>query len=403
MSNSQKSYTTGLTFEKVRSMIADFYSSVEYAELKQRLATIPFMETIGKSRNETAHSSFISWFFNEEGLKHISISPIIAFLRLLAEKSECSIQMSEELRHEILTNTVIVKSITANTEQATQSNKGNGRADIVLMLQYQIYNSTADKRLRIVIENKIDSPEGKNQCAKYYDHYSKLNDVESTMYVYLSPWRVDKVSDRHFIIITYQDLLLRIFEPIVKISRQLPVVISSHINEFVESITSMRTSNRRRTKSYPIIAMDSKLKKLLTDFYNNNQELILAAIKAGAPDEISQGMEEGQRRNYSSYEIEYSVNDRNKTVFVDSKSKLAKVFVEAYCDIYPATTLPQMNEVLKKVKENLISSVNGDRTYEITGREWYIPSGIWGDKSNYFKNLKKVIVDSGMKLTEITT
>lgn len=373
-------------FEDVFAAISTFYSSETYAKLSRRLQTIPYMEVIGKSRSETCHSAFLQWLFNAQELQHAVSSPVKSLLRLLAVRSMYNPDlMSKKLCNAILTNSLEIEDVSAQLEQSTKSEEGNGRSDIEIMAH--IKNNEHSTPIRIVIENKIDSHEGENQCKKYYEYYQKHTDVEETIYVYLAVVPPDKLSSTHFIKITYQDILNKVIDPLMHDNTIITERNQTYIKMFVENITSLR-----RSKSKTQIAMDSELKELLTRFYNNNASIILAAIDVAAPDEIRSKVQEAQGgKDYTSYTLTYTLNGTSVKKDVTAKSMLAKTFVEIYLEMHPNASLSEIQTLLKPVKDNVISTDERNRTYKIKNKDWYIDSGIWGKESRYFKNLLDII------------
>ena len=385
----------------VSEAISNFYCSQTYALLKRRLLTVPFMEIIGKSRNETCHSAFLHWFFQAPELMQSVASPIASLLRLLAIRSKYDDNlMTQDLCRDILTDNLVVEDVRAEVEQSTKSEKGNGRADIVMEVYYRLKQSAGQgpQRLRIVIENKIDATEGDNQCSKYHLHYSKKTDVAHTLYVFLAPAVADELSSPYFIQITYNDIVAKVIEPLMHDKADISPRAHGYITNFLENITSLRN-----TDIHPQIAMDSELQKLLKDFYNNNQELILAAIEAAADEEtreIAKKIREQSAKDYSSYCLEYTGGGINLVKDVKAKSKLAKSFVEAYCQVHPNASLSQIQNMLDVVKKGLITDEKRDRTYQIDGKNWFIESGIWGKGHKYLNILLQVIRNNGFEITE---
>lgn len=385
--------------EDVFQAISNFYASRTYTLLNRRMLTVPFMEAIGKSRSETCHSAFLNWLFQSNELQYSVAPPATSLLRLLAARSMYdSDLMDNTLCTEILTNNIEVYHVESHPEQSTSSKFGNGRSDLEIIVKYRICRDdiVTTKSIRIIIENKIDSHEGKNQCKKYYEHYQRKNDVDYTLYTYLAPITPDKLSSKHFITITYQDILNKVILPLSHDNGILSTRTQAYITMFAENITSLRNN-----KSKIQIAMDAEIKSLLTDFYKNNEELILAAIDAAAPDEIREKVKEVMSgKDYTSYRLTYSVNGNITTKEITAKSRLAKTFVEVYCEMNPSATLSDVTGVLNNIKNNLISTNEKDRTYKIDGKDWYIESGIWGKKSKYFESLLEVIKKYNITLDE---
>lgn len=385
--------------EDVLEAISVFYSSKTYAMLSRRLQTVPYMEVIGKSRSETCHSAFLQWLFNAKELFHTVSPPVKSLLRLLSVRSKYnSALMSSELCNAILTDNLQIEDVSAQIERGTKSEIGNGRSDIEITVRItnKCIQNEPSSQIRIVIENKIDSHEGENQCKKYYEHYQGFKDVRETIYVYLAPILSETLSSPHFIKITYQDILDRVIDPLMHDKTSIPERDQSYINMFVENITSLRSSQSKIQ-----IAMDSELKTLLTDFYKNNEALILAAIEAAAPDEIRSKVQEVKTgRDYTSYNLKYTMHGKPVEKNVTAKSRLAKTFVEIYLEMNPNASLSDVQKVLKQVKDNLISTDERSRTYQIEGRDWYIDSGIWGAGSGCFNSLLKVIKENGIEVCD---
>ncbi len=383
-----------LSFSEASEAIVNLYSSDYYTQLSRLRQVVPYMETIRKSRDETAHSAFLCWMFNNPELQNSLMPPLLSLLRLLALRADVTTiysQMDQSLQHEILTNNINIHKLEANIERTTKSKSGNGRVDIEINISYAIGGGSL-KKMRIILENKIDSNEHDQQCKKYYADYSQKNDVDTSLYVYVSPDNGEQLSDPHFIQISYQDILDKIISPLMVVSDSLSARVNNYLCTFIESITSIRHKKGQ-------LAMDEKTRKLLTDFYNNNEELILAAINAAAPDEVKKQVNIG--KNYDSYELTYTVNGRQKTEIVSAKSRLAKKFVEIYLEIHPNTTFNQIKDLLKSVKSNLVYLTDKPRTYKIEGKDWYIESGIWGDGHPYFTKLKELMSKNGIDISEI--
>lgn len=374
---------------EVFQAISSFYSSKTYALLLRRLNTIPFIEAIGKGRSETSHSAFLQWLFNATEFNNLVSFPVKSLLRLLALKSWGTPElMDKALCTSILTDSININFIRAEIEQSTKSEYGDGRSDIEIKGSFDYAKKPGNTQsFRIVIENKIDSKEGKNQCKKYYEYYSHLDNINYTIYVYLSPIEPTELSSPHFITITYQDLLNNVLNPLLHDKTNLSDRALTYLNMFVENITSLRTN-----KSKIQLAMDTELKELLKDFYNNNEELILAAIDAAAPDEIRSKVREIRGgKDFSSYRLTYMVNGTLRYKQVTAKSKLAKTFVEIFLEINPNASLSDIQAILNPIKKNVISNNDRSRAYQIEGKDWYIDSGIWGKGSNYFDELLRVI------------
>jgi hypothetical protein len=380
---------------------------------ESRKRRTPFMDVVGVHRREVSHSAFLQWLFGEQRLLSLYPSPLYLLLKLLAARiTDKTADAYSNLRKLFMASEIEFHNVTVETEDPTQSKTYNdGRADIVIYADCVFkpkYGSSIEKRIRIVIENKIDSTEGKNQCKKYYDHYSAKDAVEdtTTIYVFFAPSFPDTLSDEeHLIKIIYQDILDSILMPLLEYAYGISQEDATYIKLYIDNLTSISNNKGKQP-----IAMDKELKELLADYYKENEDLILAAIEAAAPDEIKEKVREGQKeRDYSCYIL--SANNTDVSKDINYKSKVAKVFVETYLEQHPGTSFEDMKGIMDGVKKDVLmsSSVQPERAYQIGNdddwrekygaKDWYIQSGIWGKNSDYFKNLKKVIEASGMKLT----
>lgn len=293
-----------MTIDKVKAslLMQSVYRSK--AELDKKLARTTFLEAIGKQRSETIFSAFLKWFFeNADFNKTSDSSPLMYLLRLLAsaavqqedaERKADGVLMDSELRDKILIGDIIVSvsDISAKTEVQTDYDKGdgdkeNGKIDLVLIFTLKSKrDSNYVKRVRILLENKVDSEEGKNkakkkvQCEKYYGHFSDKSKecnqgIDINTYVFLSIEKPKKISSPYFIMITYQDLLDHILSLVMVHAVSYSASSVAYLKEFIDTITTLKNNGRCP------IAKDSDTQQLLKNFYDVNKAIIDTALLAG--------------------------------------------------------------------------------------------------------------------------
>ena len=227
-------------------LIQAFYQSNEYHALKALSNRKTMLDIFGKPRSETVHSAMLAWLFSNEEFRRLGESPVLFLLRLLAVNAES--QKNEYLNDKItiegrtrffeddnLWNEIVDNSIKVNvnevrTEEKTKGKK-NGRSDIAI--QCTIDNG---KKIRICIENKIDTKEHDDQCSKYFDYYNADNEYK-TVYVYLSPSHPTKLSSNSFICITYQELLDNVLYPILNYKEYYSEQSVFYLQEYINTIT----------------------------------------------------------------------------------------------------------------------------------------------------------------------
>ena len=255
------------------------YQSREYHELKVLSERKTLLDIFGKTRSETIHSAMIAWCFENEEFNRIPEPSVLFLLRIAAIKAEQQKNvgsqtdrrrfMPDEIWEEVFANDIRKIAVrNVNMEESAKSPLGNGRTDITIDCCFNDYD-----RLRIVIENKVDSKEHDNQCSKYERHYDNLNDGYTTIYIFLAPDEPkNNLSSDRFIKITYQDILDGVLYPIYASRNMYSTRTTLYLEEYINTITSIRTNK--------ILAMSKEVNELLKDFFNNNRDLIIAAIKS---------------------------------------------------------------------------------------------------------------------------
>lgn len=277
-----------LTREDVEAMLIKLYSSDVYNRLVARREHKAFLELFGKARLENGISSFLVWLFGNKQLNTITTPPLLHLLRLIAFKSlpddeNDTPKLDSELRDQILINRIEISAVEVRAEDVIE----NGRADMKITITYKLRdgicksssdtNDSDKQKLVLIIENKIDSTEGENQCERYEKHYTceaeKAN--SKVAFVFLSVTQPKKLTSKKFIKITHQDILDRVLQPLLVHSNQFSTEILRYIEAYIDSITSFNPDDKK-----PPIAMDESLSNLLIAFFDENESLIKAAIEA---------------------------------------------------------------------------------------------------------------------------
>lgn len=271
--------------KKIIDDIQRCFQSKEYHELKALSERKTLLDIFGKSRSETIYSAMIGWCFDNIEFKNTPEPSILFLLRLAALKAEY--QATASMPRDTLMGGDLWKNIFVNNinnidveevtlEEQTKTQTSRGRSDISIKC---IINK---EKIRILIENKVDSSEHNEQCLKYVDFYENNNDPYNTVYLFLAPDEPEKLSSDKFIKITYQDFLDSVLYPIMSYRDQYLPKTVFYLEEFINTITSFRTEKNNR-----ILAMSEEVKSLLKEFFKNNRDLIFAAI-----DSVSDGDEE---------------------------------------------------------------------------------------------------------------
>lgn len=270
------------------------------------------------------------------------------------------VYLDSNLKNAILTDSLVINSLSVNTEQAIKtSSKKNGRIDIVMKANVEIPDSTV-KIIRIIIENKISSNEHDEQTQTYFDYYEKIksgNEEEVNLYLYLTPISSlelsfldqPECSCKCFIQINYQDVLDYILEPALE-NINIPDKTKFIITEYIQTLSQpslQEEDSFNNNQNLIIMAIGENERKLLTSFWENNETLILAAMNAISTDgnqdsEVSEEVEKvynsltKSSRDYS----KFSINGQGNF----NKRGLVCEIIKLYAKSRPDIKLPQLKE-----------------------------------------------------------
>ena len=201
------------------------------------------MEKMGIARSETAHSAFLANLLKSDNGLGLEESAIMWLLHILIEREDNATAystspiptdvkaavLSQTLKYDIeeITTEKVIDDVAHSYFAAHYNNKKcDDRLDIYIKLKV---NGLSVKYLEIVIENKVlqdeNGQKSKNgfgynsltQTQRYYTACSSNKSSDTAqLFVFLTPEEVEeetKAEDKHFIQISYQDVLDTIIIP----------------------------------------------------------------------------------------------------------------------------------------------------------------------------------------------
>ena len=269
------------------------YQSKEYHELIALRDRMTMLDIFKKSRSETIHSAMIAWCFENKEFQNIPEPSILFLLRLAASNAERQKDESPGDGRKRFLDGELWWSISANKIKTAQvldvkleEKTNGGRSDIAI--KCNVSDGVKSYKIRVVIENKVDSKEHDEQCENYEKHYSKQKEQDEfdNIYLFLAPREPkDKLSSNKFIKITYQELLDAVLLPMMCYKSFYSERTINYLEEYINTITSIRTNN--------ILAMSNDTSSLLKDFFENNKDLIRAAVYsvAGENEELKEAFD----------------------------------------------------------------------------------------------------------------
>ena len=320
-----------MTRTETLSAILKMRTSDVYQQLQLKLDQSSYHEIIGAQDRELTHSNFIHWFFNSKEFSTAHQSPVTLLLQLLAVQASKLAEMhigkidtyipNRKLYDAICFNDIICNIKTVERENRTHSSIGNGYADIVIKAEYSTSDS-APAPLTIVIENKIGSKESPNQCQKYHNHFSSAKGDK--LFVFLAPkstvtQSTNGLSCPNFIPITYQDLYDYLLRPIWIYRSRYSAENTNRLKTYIDTICSL-------TSFIDFKVMDKETKQLLKRFFEDNKELILAAVQSSEDSEMVSQVQNAISDNNN--RIRYNLTYNGNTVNGLSRAKLVKHIVE---------------------------------------------------------------------------
>lgn len=327
-----------MTYNNYFKQIIAFNSDKDIITLREKFNKPSFFEIISKERSETTYSSFLKWLLQENCLDEEACTPLSLLLDVLVRRSEeqkdqiNSILSDECIKRSIVTRNLNIKSVKVETEKLVSSlvedilakpystfyvsylgrlpdddlrkiaAKSRDRIDLFVDCEVESESFSA-KHLQIIIENKIDSVEGGKKQSKVtgvkdYDDASqteryylatKFSTVDSgkvydgrdtlQLYVYLTPQvpKPDACTDKHFIQISYQDIVDCILIPMLA-SSSLSVRSRFFLEEFLNQLVFPSLDG---TTMHPSIASSEQYAEEFSQIWIKYQPLLTnAAIAA---------------------------------------------------------------------------------------------------------------------------
>lgn len=341
-----------MDYKEYLNQIIRFNEDKDLLAMREKYNEPSFFEIISKERSETTFSSFLKWLFSCNTSLD-SASPVMMLLDILVRRSNEQqknlVLIPENLKTWIVSRKVKIQTLHVETEQPVSTlardvfdalcknnkdeytkgyNSGwidypdfvnalqiasNSQDRIDLFIDCDIIDISGDnKKLQIIIENKIDSKEGgakkykdntrlpkeyldASQTGRYYlgTHRTdkKAEDVYQ-LYVYLTPLpsvQLDNLNhlkeelsaefrdNEHFIQINYQDILDGIIVPLTH-----STALSSRSRFFLEEFKNELTfPNVEATGGTSFIAVSEDLSEHISNKWEEYKTLITdSAISA---------------------------------------------------------------------------------------------------------------------------
>ena len=408
------------------------------------------MEKMGIARSETAHSAFLANLLKSDNGLGLEESAIMWLLHILIEREDNATAynstsskspiptdvkaavLSQTLKYDIeeITTEKVIDDV-AHSYFATQSQYNNKRCDDRLDIYIKLkVNGLSVKYLEIVIENKVlqdeNGPKSKNssgydslfQTQRYYTacSYNKSSDT-AQLFVFLTPDEVEeetKAKDKHFIQISYQDVLDTIIIPQLD-NNMLTSNERQELENYVDAL-NLPTLDIQAKKRI-VMAMTEEARTDKQTYLKKNKELIINVIKAKekeASNSSSLTQEEqilvsfaDKRKNlFAAHGMDFdTIKPTYYFVFITDgatyriahlcTADVAVNFAKLYYKYNSGSSIGQLNNDFANVKSNIFSVCNAQKNntnsalYVKIANGVYFPKNIWAN--NYFNKLLTMI------------
>lgn len=390
---------TALYLKRI-TQIHDFYNDEIFTEIRDFYSAPSFWQIMKIARGENKHSEFLSYYLNPNNNHTVRDIFLTKFLQLIAHRG---VEQGKMVNCSILHNLVLgeeVKVTNQTFREVSFNDNNKGRFDIYIE---GIIKSVEEQSrpFVLVVENKICSKEGKNQTIKYKKHLERMLPGYEHICVYLSPNANAKTSSKDFIIITYQDILTDILEPILK-TVNLGESDRSRLNDYIKCLSVPALEETTKSKIKSILAMSEKEMKLLIDFWDKNVDLIKACCQAIANSDDSSFSDEDKevarsvvktslQRDNSKYQLGESGKPvgRGEIVasFIEKWSKKHLQNLKNKEDIiaelikeFPASLRGGSNnkeEIVYKERPKQSRAERNYRKIKVAGQDIYVATNIW--------------------------
>jgi len=181
----------------VTKAIITFANSPEYRELDTFYRHKSNFEILGIQRNETRHSRFLAWMLDPSGSHGLGTFGLKKFLEVclisrIESKQHLQPEVPSDLLDELIIGSVGIAGATVTTELSLGK---QGRIDIYIACSL-IGLQEGQKKLVILVENKVDSSEHDSQTVKYAKWLEEHStDHDYSLLVYLTPLSTLKLTE----------------------------------------------------------------------------------------------------------------------------------------------------------------------------------------------------------------
>lgn len=354
--------------QRLREQIINLNNSEEFKQLNRYYKKKSFFNILGISRKETIHSYFLHWLFSADEsheLDDFAIRRLLELIVLVKNKLQSAndqLQFPEDIEDTIICGGYTLDRIECERERATNQ---SDRLD--LFLSFDFHSEQMDKRINIILENKVKSKEGKEQTKRYYSYGEGL-DGES-VYLFLSPLSNSDYESsthpvcecKHFIGLNYQYLVDYVLEPCLSECAVSDAKV--FIEEYLRTLSQPSLQFDDFDGGEVIMAVSSRERDLLLNFWENNKDLLTAALNALADNpeleqeerdrirESLQAVSKSSSRDYTKFQFDGQAYAKNRLVLAVVKKHVENNPDIKMQELTQAFTSPMLPVIIAPIAE----------------------------------------------------
>lgn len=288
--------------ESVRRLILEFSNRKSTRDIKDWLARKSLFHTLGVTRSEVVHSSFLAWLLDpneRHGLGPYSLQKFFEALALLLAEGNLTAKDSllpTWLRDAAVLGITRFRDITVAAEAPiTRENLAKGRLD--LLLKGRISARDQDRPFRVIIENKIRAAEHREQTVAYAE-WARSNQAAPSgepfldVFVFLTPLASSELlaleepecASKAFIQLNYQYLLDYVIEPCMRrVTDAESLLLLQH---YVRNLSHPPVGEDEQ-RGPLVMAISSVEKDLIRAFFETNKTLLELVAEVISQDDSS--------------------------------------------------------------------------------------------------------------------
>jgi PD-(D/E)XK nuclease superfamily len=205
LNNQPQPSSNSTPFREFEGQLHGLLTEPDFLRIQQQKFRPNLFETVAASHRELWHTAFLKWLLDPQSYHGLSDFPLKRFL--FAAYRDGLLPDCEE-RPDLSLGMIETLDLSTCIFQKEWSIKGGGRIDLL--------GTCEDKGLRIVIENKVEAREGRDQTIGYWQHMQDGGaSWDYDIPIFLTPDEAQKPACTKFIVVTYQVVCDTVLKPCI--------------------------------------------------------------------------------------------------------------------------------------------------------------------------------------------